>query len=155
MLRSILFSFRLDFTSELVPFCLHSGSSLEPFWFILAPFLFHLRSILVPFGSFWGVLWRKSSRAKSGTAGVAYRCSILSVFGRNRSPRGVPKSLKNRWKIDAKIDEKFGWVLAEPWDGFWSTLGSFWHPGPLILSVSFRRDANSQKIVFFLFGLTL
>ena len=54
-------------------------------------------------------------------------------------------------QIDA---EKFGLVLAEPWEGFWSTLGSFWDPGPLILSVSCRRDANSQKFVFFMFGLT-
>ena len=32
--------------------------------------------------------------------------------------------------------------------------GCFWDPGPLILSVSSRRDANSQKNVFFMFGLT-
>ena len=31
--------------------------------------------------------------------------------------------------------------------------GCFWDPGPLILSVSCRRDANSQKNVFFMFGL--
>ena len=50
MLRSILFSFRLDLTSELVPFCLHSGSSLEPFWF-------HFGSIFVPFRAHFGTIW--------------------------------------------------------------------------------------------------
>ena len=47
-------------------------------------------------------------------------------------------------------------------DGFLQGLGSvvgrlwgcFWDPGPLILSVSCRRDANFQKFVFFMFGLT-
>ena len=52
MLPLILRSFRLDVGSELVPFWLHSGSSLEPFGSILAPLLFHLGSILEPFGSF-------------------------------------------------------------------------------------------------------
>ena len=34
------------------------------------------------------------------------------------------------------------------------TLGCFWDPGPLILSVSCRRGAIFQKVVFFKFGLT-
>ena len=46
-------------------------------------------------------------------------------------------------------------------DGFLHGLGSvfsrlwgcFWNPGALILSVSCRRDANSQNFVFFMFGL--
>ena len=31
--------------------------------------------------------------------------------------------------------------------------GCFWDPGPLILSVSCRRDAIFQNFVFFMFGL--
>ena len=54
MLPSILWSFRLDVGSELVPFWLYFGSSLGPFWF-------HVVSILAPLGvhfeSVWG-LWR-------------------------------------------------------------------------------------------------
>ena len=42
MLRSILFSFRLDLASELVPFWLHSGSELEQFWC-------HFGSVFVPY----------------------------------------------------------------------------------------------------------
>ena len=96
MLPSILWSFRLDVGSELVPFWLYFGSSFGPFWF-------HVGSILAPFGvhfeSVWG-LWRGPVQEKlpSRTEGRRGRRAppILSDFGRKRRPQGVPKWLKNR-----------------------------------------------------------
>ena len=41
-----------------------------------------------------------------------------------------------------------GSVLGRLW-------GCFWDPGPLILSVSCKRDANSQKFVFYMLTLPI
>ena len=154
MLRSILFSFRLDLASELVPFGCILGSVWNHFGSILAPFLFQLGSILEPFGFFRGVLWRKSSRVEPRAARGIQRTSILNVFGRKRGPRGFPKSIKNRWKIDAKINGKFGWVLAEPWEGFWLTLGMFLGPWTLDFECFVWARCFFSKFRFFMFGLT-
>ena len=72
------------------------------------------------------------------------------------------KGATRRPKIDQKVDEKSRQKSMRNSAGFLHGLGSvcgrlwgcFWNPGPLILSVSCRRDANSQKFVFFMFGLT-
>ena len=50
----------------------------------------------------------------------------------------MQKSMRN----SARFLHGLGSVFGRLW-------GCFWDPGPLILSVSCRRDANSQKIVFF------
>ena len=125
----------------------HFGSILDPFWI-------HLGSILGPFGVLGGVLWRKSFQVESRTAGVNQGPPIFSVFGRKRGPQGVPKSIKNHEKSMQKSMRNsagflhgLGSVVGRLW-------GCFWDPGPLILSVSCRRDAIFQKFVFFMFGLT-
>ena len=128
MLRSILFSFRLDLASELVPFWLHSGSSLEPFWF-------HFGSMFVPFGVHFGTIWglwrgpveEKLPRRTEGRGGqIAYLHfkRFWPQKGATRRPNIDQKSMK----IDAKINGKFGWVFARPRERFWLTLGVFLGP---------------------------
>ena len=74
-------------------------------------------------------------------------------FWAQKVPTRDPKIDKKSMKVDAKINGKFGWVLAEPWERVLLTLECFWDPGPLNLSVSFGRGAIFQNFVVFMFGL--
>jgi len=114
MLRSILFSFRLDLASELVPFWLHSGSSLEPFWF-------HFGSIFVVFGvhfdTIWG-LWRGPVEEKlpGRVEGRGWEIApphfkrFWAQKGATRLPKIDQKSMKNRCKNQREI--RLGFCLA-------------------------------------------
>ena len=150
MLRSILFSFLLDLGSTVnrcfLRFCVHLGwiwvqnlfhfgCILGPVWdhvgSVLGQFWLHLGSILHPFGVYGGVLWRKSFRVGPRAAAGEEPFPILSDFGRKRRPQGVPKWPKNRWKINAKINAKFGLVFAWPSEHCWVTLEVFLGPWTL------------------------
>ena len=113
---------------------------------MLDPFGVNFGSILAPFGVFGGVLWRKSSQVGPRTAGESLAAKGGHKASQNRSKideKSMQKSLKN----SAGFLHGLGSVFGRLW-------GCVWDPGPLILSVSCRRDANSQKFVFFMFGLT-
>ena len=115
--------------SEILSFWLHFGfrtcSILVPFWVqfgtILVPFWIH-------FGSIWCPFW----------------LHLGSLEGH--------KASQNRLKIDEKSMQKSMRNSAGFLHGLGSVFGRlwgyFWDPGPLILSVSCRREANSQKFVF-------
>ena len=72
--------------------------------------------------------------------------------------KGGHKAFQNRSKIDEKSMQNSMRNSAGFLHGLGSVFGRlwecFWDPGPLILSVSCRRDANLKKFVFFMFGLT-
>ena len=68
-----------------------------------------------------------------------------------RGPKIDKKSMKNRCKNQWEIWLGYCMALGAFFGRLW---GCVWDPGPLILSVSCRRDANSQNFFFFMFGLT-
>ena len=116
MLRSILFSFRLDLASELVPFWLHSGSSLEPFWF-------HFGLIVFPFGVHFGTIWlllrgpveeKFPSRIgdRWGQSAVLHFERVWAQKGATRRPKIDQKSMKNRCKNQWEIRLGFGSALG-------------------------------------------
>ena len=123
MLRSILFSFRLDLVSELVPFWLHSGSSLEPFWF-------HCGSIFVPFGVHFGTIWlllrgpvEEKFPSKIGDRWDQVGPPPFKRFwpqkGATRLPKIDQKSMKNRCKNQWEIQLGFGGALGAFLLDFW------------------------------------
>ena len=147
--------------SEFVQVSLHFGSSVEPFWFhvgsILAPFGVNFGTILgqfwVHFGSIWGP-WRGPDAEKLRSRIEDPSDQLVSPhFCYFWAQTGGHKGSQNRSKIDQKSMQKSMRNLGEFLHGLGSVFsrlwGCFWDPGPLILSVSCRRDANSQKFVFF------
>ena len=125
MLRLILGSFRLDlgtsFNRCFVWFCFQFGwvwvqvliDASFDFVFILGGFGFRNYSIWAPCwvhcGTIWG-LWRGPVEEKlpSRTEG-RWRTLGSPHFKRFWPQKGAtrrPKSIKNRWKIDARIDQK-------------------------------------------------
>ena len=129
------------------------GALAVPFGIILEVLGVQMGCFLNDFGGLVASLGALGAQFAPGPPGAFQRRSLFSDFGVQREPKGgpkiEPKSIQTRPKTDANIDA----IFEGPLERFWLTLGVLLGPWTLKMSVSRKRGAHFQKIIFFMLGL--